>query len=113
MTFWLDAHLQPELASWLGARFKVVAKTLREIGLRDEDDVVVYEAAKRFGQVVIMTKDSDFADLIRRLGKPPQVLWLTCGNLTALELQVLLSSRFADALKLLESGQPLVEISGS
>jgi predicted nuclease of predicted toxin-antitoxin system len=32
--------------------------------------------------LVIMTKDSDFVDLVCRLGVPPQILWLTCGNVT-------------------------------
>jgi predicted nuclease of predicted toxin-antitoxin system len=41
MTFWLDAHLQPELAVWLGSRFKVFVKPLAEIGLRDADDDVL------------------------------------------------------------------------
>ena len=41
MTFWLDAHLQPELAVWLGSRFKVFVKHLAEIGLRDADDDVL------------------------------------------------------------------------
>jgi hypothetical protein len=31
MTFWLDGHLNPDLAAWLGSRFKVIAKSLREI----------------------------------------------------------------------------------
>ena len=39
MTFWLDAHLDPKLSPWLGSRFKIVAKPLREIGLRDDEDV--------------------------------------------------------------------------
>src|SRR5436190_1195008 len=102
MTFWLDAHLDPDLSLWLGVQFDVTAKGLKDIGLRDADDVVLYEAAKRFGEIVIVTKDVDFADLVRRRGKPPQVLWLTCGNLSTMELQALLSRRFPDALKALE-----------
>gem|GEM_PF-3164312 len=26
-----------------------------------------------------MTKDSDFVDLVCRLGTPPQIIWLTLG----------------------------------
>jgi predicted nuclease of predicted toxin-antitoxin system len=113
MTIWLDAHLDPELAPWLGVRFDVTAKPLREIGLRDADDIDLFEAARRFGNIVIMTKDSDFVALVQRLGKPPQVLWLTCGNLSTLELQSLLSREFATALQALEAGQMVVEISGT
>lgn len=112
MTFWLDAHLDPELAPWMGARFGVNVKALRDIGLRDADDDVLFAAGKRFGPTVIVTKDADFAAMVRRLGAPPQVLWLTCGNLSTLELQVLLTRRFPEALAALQGGQPLVEISG-
>jgi hypothetical protein len=48
MTFWLDAQLDPELAAWLGATFKVIAKTVREIGLRDATDEELFAAGGRF-----------------------------------------------------------------
>jgi predicted nuclease of predicted toxin-antitoxin system len=111
MTFWIDAQLDPEIAAWLGAWFKVVAKALKEIGLRDAEDEDLFDAARRFQAIVIVTKDSDFVDLVKRKGAPPQVLWLTCGNLSTVELQALLSRKFAAAKAELESGLPLVEIS--
>lgn len=40
MTFWLDAHLDPQLAAWLGATFKIIAKSLDEIGLREANQVL-------------------------------------------------------------------------
>ena len=110
MIFWLDGHISPDVAQWLGVRFKVVVKTLREIGLRDEDDAVVFKAGRQFGRIVIVTKDEDFAEFVRRQGSPPQLLWLRCGNLTTIELQTLLSRRFAEALAALERGDPIVEI---
>jgi predicted nuclease of predicted toxin-antitoxin system len=111
MTFWLDAHLDPRLASWLGATFGVNAKALSEIGLRDADDDVLFEAAQRFGQVVIVTKDADFVDMVTRLGAPPQVLWLSFGNRATIEIQIKFRQSFPDALELLRAGAALVEIS--
>lgn len=113
MTFWLDAHLDPELAVWLGARFKIIAKALRDIGLRDADDEVLYQAARHFGEIVIVTKDSDFVELVRRHGSPPRVLLLKCGNLSTLELQALLSRCLPEALEALKAGQSLVELKGN
>lgn len=113
MTFWLDAHLDPDLCSWLGSRFKIFVKGVREIGLRDVDDSVLYDAAKHFGKVVIVTKDSDFVELVQRKGIPPQVLWLRCGNLSTLELQMLLSRKFQAALDELNSGEAIVQILGT
>jgi predicted nuclease of predicted toxin-antitoxin system len=110
MIFWIDAHLHEDLASWLGVRFKVTAKYLREIGLRDEDDDVLVDAAKRFGDIVIITKDSDFAHYVRTRGVPPQVLWLRCGNATKLEVQALLARKFEDALMQFQAGAAIVEI---
>lgn len=104
MTFWLDAHLDPSLAAWLGSRFKVIAKPLREIGLRDATDVELFEAGRRFQEVVIVTKDSDFPDLVTRLGKPPQVLWLRFRNRPTVAIQILLDRTFPEALRLLRGG---------
>jgi len=110
MTFWLDAHLDPELAAWLGSRFKIIVKPLKEVGLRDADDSVIIGAARRLGQIVIATKDGEFVDTIRRTGAPPQMLWLRCGNLSTLETQTWLSKRFPEALKRLEAGEAIVEL---
>ena len=111
MTCWIDAQLDPELAAWLGSRFDVIAKSLREIGLRDAEDVELLEAARRFGEIVIVSKDSDFADSVTRRGKPPQILWLRFPNQPTIGVQVLLGKSFPEALRLLKAGVPLVEIS--
>jgi predicted nuclease of predicted toxin-antitoxin system len=110
MTFWLDAQLDPKLAAWLGATFKVIAKPLSEIGLNAAEDEVVFSAARKLGQIVIMTKDYDFVELIARHGPPPQILWLSFGNMITLRMQVRLGQAFPDALELLLAGNPLVEI---
>src|SRR5689334_15398725 len=112
MTFWIDAQLDPDLAAWLGSRFGVIAKHLIELALARAKDEELYEAARRFGQIVIMSKDSDFAELSRRLGAPSQIVHLRCGNLSTIELQVLLARAFPDALDRLKHGDPLVEIHG-
>lgn len=110
MTFLLDAHLDPKLAAWLGARFKIVVQPVRELGLARAKDVHLFEAARRLGQTVIITKDYDFVELIQRRGSPPQVVWLRCPNMRTVRLQSLLSSTFANALARLAEGSPLVEL---
>lgn len=81
MKIWIDAQLPPTLANWLNRNFDVEAISLKELGLRDAKDTEICEAASQ-SNAVIMTKDSDFIDLVCRLGTPPQILWLTCGNVT-------------------------------
>lgn len=58
-----------------------------------------------------MTKDSDFVDLVCRLGTPPQILWLTCGNVTNRNLRQILTATFLDDLERIKQGEAIVEIS--
>lgn len=110
MKFWLDAQLPPALAVTLSERFTVEARALRELGLRDAADNEIFAAARR-ENAVIVTKDRDFVELVQRLGIPPQILWLTCGNLTNRHLQQLFERTFSEALELLGNGEAIVELS--
>ena len=110
MNIWVDAQLPPTLADWLTNTFGLTASSLRELGLRDARDIEIFEAA-RLAKAVIMTKDSDFVDLVCRLRTPPQILWLTCGNVTNRNLHQLLASILPDALEQLRRGEMIVEIS--
>jgi predicted nuclease of predicted toxin-antitoxin system len=112
MKFWLDAQLSHEIAAGLGSRLRADVEAVKYLGLRDATDNELFDAARRFGNVVIITKDADFADLVRRRGAPPQIVWLTCGNLTNLELVVLLTRELPAAMESLRGGMPLVQIKG-
>lgn len=111
MTIWVDAHLPPVIATWITSTFGITALALRDIGLRDAEDPEIFEAAKAQG-VVFMTKDNDFVDLVDRLGAPPQIIWLTCGNTSNTRLREILSATLLEALELLQAGESLVEIRG-
>lgn len=111
MILWIDAQLSPALAPWLVATFGLQAKTLRDIGLRDASDKEIFVAAQQAGAVV-MTKDSDFVDLLKVHGTPPQILWITCGNTSNAHLRQILLRTFPQAIVLLHSGEKLVEIRG-
>ncbi len=110
MKLWIDAQLPPALARWLTETFLLEAHSLRDLGLRDAKDLEIFMAA-RAENVIIMTKDSDFIDLVCRLGKPPQILWLTCGNVTNRNLKRLLLDTLEEALERLSQGDLIVEIS--
>jgi predicted nuclease of predicted toxin-antitoxin system len=110
MILWLDAQLPPAVAAWITTTFGVEAHAVRDVGLRDAKDPVIFQAA-RTAQVVVMTKDSDFVELLERLGPPPQVIWVTCGNTTNARLRNILTTSLPAAVRLLEQGAPLVEIS--
>ncbi|WP_088243241.1 DUF5615 family PIN-like protein [Calothrix rhizosoleniae] len=111
MIIWVDAHLSPAIAVWITNTFGITAFALRDLGLRDAEDAEIFAAAKAQG-VILMTKDSDFVDLVERMGTPPQIIWLTCGNTSNARLQEILSSTLPEALEILRTGERLVEITG-
>ncbi|MGZ8379049.1 MAG: DUF5615 family PIN-like protein [Gemmatirosa sp.] len=111
MLIWTDAHLSPALAPWLQANCGTAAVALRDLGLRDAEDLAIFAAARRVG-AALMTKDSDFVDLVLRQGPPPQIVWLTCGNTTNAALRAILAEAWPRIAKLLSAGEPLIEISG-
>jgi predicted nuclease of predicted toxin-antitoxin system len=107
---WLDAQFPPSLAAWLASNYDVSAVGVRDLGLRDAEDREIFDQARAHGGVVIVSKDSDFVDLIERLGTPPQLLWVTCGNLSNKRLQQVFGALLPDALKILAAGEAVVEI---
>jgi predicted nuclease of predicted toxin-antitoxin system len=110
MTFWLDAQLPPGLAAWLGSHFGVVAKHLSETGLVDETDEVIFQAAGRFPNIVIVTKDVAFANWIKSAGPPPCVVRVACGNMTLVQTQLYFRNRFGAALDALQGGATAAEM---
>lgn len=88
--------------------FQIECFPLRELGLRDAQDAEIFERA-RSENVIVITKDKDFADLVLRNGAPPKILWLRCGNTSEDKLKEILTDHLKKALELLES-EDLVEI---
>jgi predicted nuclease of predicted toxin-antitoxin system len=109
MTIWLDAQLPPALTAWITATFGIECRAVRDLGLREAKDGEIFQAA-RADTAIVMTKDYDFVELLERLGPPPQVLWVTCGNTTNARLRNILTASLPAAMRLLEQGEPLVEI---
>jgi len=110
MKIWIDAQLSPALSIWIRKAFDVEAIAIKDLGLRDATDRQIFHAARAVDGVVVLTKDSDFVTMVGLHGPPPQILWLTCGNTSNQRLQELLAGAFPKARRLLESGEPLVEI---
>jgi predicted nuclease of predicted toxin-antitoxin system len=109
MMLWLDAHLSPRLAGWITTRFGLIALPVRDVGLREADDADIWEAARQAG-AVLLTKDGDFEERVNRLGPPPHIVWLTCGNTSEARLQEILELHLPSALELIQQGEALVEI---
>ena len=109
MTLWLDAQLPPQLASWIQQTLTINAIALRDLGLRDATDISIFDAAKK-ADAILISKDSDFVELVLRHGAPPKLIWLTCGNVSNAALQALFSTKLSDAIRLLEGSEMIVEL---
>jgi predicted nuclease of predicted toxin-antitoxin system len=108
---WIDAQLPPALAHWIDAEYGLSAVHVQDLGLLRAGDAEIFERARAQGAVVV-TKDIDFVHLLQRQGPPPQVVWITAGNLTKARLRELVTAHWANTLDLLDRGEPLVEIQG-
>jgi len=109
LIIWVDAQLSPALAPWLSEQFGVQTFSARHLGLVPAKDREIFHAARQ-AKAVVLTKDADFTLWLERLGPPPQVVWLRCGNTSNQYLRKLLQRKFPAALQMLKAGEPLVEI---
>ena len=91
------------------ACLRFASHAVRNLGLQDAEDAEILAAARAAG-VVVMTKDSDFVELLQRHGPPPQIIWLRSGNTSNARLKLLLTQALPTVLPMLEAGEPLVEI---
>ncbi|HKO36415.1 MAG TPA: DUF5615 family PIN-like protein [Pyrinomonadaceae bacterium] len=109
MIVWVDAQLSPALAPWLTDQFGVEAYSARYLDLVRAKDSDIFHKARE-ANVTVMTKDVDFVSLQDRLGAPPKILWVRCGNTSNAYLKQILQRTFPEAQKMIESGEVLVEI---
>jgi len=107
----VDAQLSPAIVAWINRTFDdIEAESVRSLGLRDATDVEIFEKAK-MEDVIVMSKDDDFIQLIEHRGTPPKLIWITCGNTSNAKMREILSKTLLKAKELLESDESIVEIS--
>jgi predicted nuclease of predicted toxin-antitoxin system len=56
--------------------------------------------------------DAHLSPALARLGPPPPIIWLTCGNTSTAFLRQILRDAWPRIEALLAAGEPLVEIGG-
>ncbi len=109
MTLWLDAHLSPALARRIEEIVECQVVPIRDLGLREATDAEIFASAK-LNNAVILTKDSDFGQLVQRFGPPPRVVWIRTGNRSNVEMIAILKRILPLALLQIEAGESLVEV---
>jgi predicted nuclease of predicted toxin-antitoxin system len=85
MKLLFDHQLSPKLVNRLSDLYPD-SSHVYPLGMDREDDLVIWEYA-RANDFVIVTKDSDFADLSVLRGFPPKVIWLRLGNCTTSQIE--------------------------
>ena len=106
---WVDAQLPPALARWLASDYGAQAAHVAELDLLTARDQTIFDRA-RAADVVVVTKDVDFVQMLERHGPPPRVVWVTAGNTTKARLREIVREHWPRVLELLAAGEPLVEI---
>ncbi|MGH7624846.1 MAG: DUF5615 family PIN-like protein [Gemmatimonadaceae bacterium] len=112
LRIWIDAQLPPALARWLRTEHGVDATHVEDLGLLRATDREIFAAARERGAVVV-AKDADFVTLLEQQGPPPQLLWVTCGNVSNARLRAIFRAEWSRAAALLQDGEPLVELRGN
>jgi predicted nuclease of predicted toxin-antitoxin system len=109
LTLWLDNQLPPALAGWMRATLSLDCLPVRDLNLQRASDPQIFTAARR-ANVVVMTKDADFVELLERQGPPPRVVLVTCGNTSNERLRRLVQLAWPAIVTMLERGEALVEL---
>ena len=89
-----DQNLSPKLVKRLADLYPN-SDHLDLLGLGTADDILVWEHAKR-NNLVVVTKDADFADLSVLRGFPPKVVWLRRGNCSTNDIKEILRDHYAE-----------------
>lgn len=106
--FWIDAQLPPALAEWIKAAGGRAAH-VDELGMLRAPDPEIFTAA-RAANAVVVTKDEDFVLLLESEGPPPQVVWITVGNVRNAALHALFARSWPTVEALVIAGESLVEV---
>ena len=77
---WLDSNISPIIAKWMSEKIPLQVKSAYTLGLNNLSDFDVYSKAKAVGNIIIISKDADFPELISRLGSPPKLISIKIGN---------------------------------
>lgn len=91
MKLLFDQNLSLKLCERLADLFPGSTQ-VRMLGLDTADDLAIFAFARDHG-FMIVTQDSDFADVSTLLGSPPKIDWLRHGNAPTRDVENLLRDR--------------------
>lgn len=108
---WLDAHISPAIAKWIKDYTGIETKSAYSLKLYALSDIEIYTKAKEYGQVILISKDADFPELISKLGAPPKLINIKVGNCNNQTLWEFIKPHIKEAIALLHTDDiDIVEI---
>jgi len=96
MKLLLDNNLSPKLIQKLADSFPD-SSHVALIGLDKALDSEVWNTARERGYILV-SKDSDFNELLTAKGFPPKVIWMRLGNCTTAEVAEALRKNSAEII---------------
>jgi predicted nuclease of predicted toxin-antitoxin system len=106
--FLVDQQLPPALAGFLRSQGHD-AQHVRELGLKEADDAVIWRHAAEY-QMVVVSKDEDFYFLAVTDGGTGRLVWVKIGNCRKAVLMEKFRAQLAAIVAALEAGNRIVEI---
>jgi len=100
---WLDTQISPAIAKWMAEYTGFIVKSSYSLSLHYLSDMDIYNQGKKSGNVILISKDADFAELISRLGSPPKLINLKIGNCDNRTLWTFIKPHILNAVNLLTS----------
>lgn len=108
MKFLVDQQLPPALARFLQSEGHE-AQHVRELGLKEADDKIIWSRAISNSQVVV-SKDEDFWYLAMSPGSTGRLVWVRIGNSRKQTLLEAFKRKLPIIVTALETGSRIVEI---
>jgi predicted nuclease of predicted toxin-antitoxin system len=106
--FLVDTQLPAALARWLREKGHEADHVL-DVNLAQSKDTPIWRYAHEHGAVIV-TKDEDFAEWVRRGRLGPSVVWLRIGNSSTRNLLVWLEPLLPLIIQQLEQNDRLIEV---
>ncbi|PWS30050.1 DUF5615 family PIN-like protein [Pedobacter paludis] len=97
--FWLDENISPIIAKWLMEEINIKCISFHFLKLNKTSDIEVYNLARSKEKVIVISKDSDFPELVAWKGTPPKVIFLKFGNCSNKKFYEKLKSKIYDAME--------------
>lgn len=98
---WLDTNISPIIAKWMMEHTGMTVKSSYSLSFKETQDIDIYNAAKEYGNVILVSKDSDFSELVTRLGSPPKLINIRFGNCDNRKFWSILQPKIMEAVNLL------------